>query len=83
MNSEGAKIWSVITSRVGDRVAIVFDNKVHMAPSIRSKITDGRTQLEGLDDMEEAKDIAIVLRAGKLPAPIRKIYGRWVKKYVK
>ena len=83
MNSEGAKTWSVITSRVGDRVAIVLDNKVHMAPLIRSKITDGRTQVEGLDDMEEAKDIAIVLRAGKLPAPIKKIYGREVKKYVK
>ena len=78
MNSEGAKTWSVITSRVGDRVAIVLDNKVHMAPSIRSKITDGRTQVEGLDDMEEAKDIAIVLRAGKLPAPIRKVYGHEV-----
>lgn len=78
MNSEGAKTWSVITSRVDDRVAIVLDNKVHMAPFIRSKITDGRTQVEGLDDMEEAKDIAIVLRAGKLPAPIEKIYGREV-----
>ena len=78
MNSEGAKTWSVITSRVGDRVAIVLDKKVHMAPSIRSKITDGRTQVEGLDDMEEAKDIAIVLRAGKLPAPIRKVYGHEV-----
>jgi len=78
MNSEGAKTWSVITSRVGDRVAIVLDNKVHMAPFIRSKITDGRTQVEGLDDMEEAKDIAIVLRAGKLPAPIKKVYGHEV-----
>lgn len=78
MNSEGAKTWSVITSRVGDRVAIVLDNKVHMAPVIRSKITDGRTQVEGLDNMEEAKDIAIVLRAGKLPAPIRKVYGHEV-----
>ncbi len=78
MNSEGTKTWSVITSRVGDRVAIVLDNKVHMAPFIRSKITDGRTQVEGLDDMEEAKDIAIVLRAGKLPAPIKKVYGHEV-----
>lgn len=78
MNSDGAKTWSVITSRVGDRVAIVLDKKVHMAPVIRSKITDGRTQVEGLDNMEEAKDIAIVLRAGKLPAPIRKVYGHEV-----
>ena len=83
MNSEGVKTWSVITSRVGDRVAIVLDNKVHMAPSIRSKITDGRTQVEGLDDMEEAKDIAIVLRAGKLSAPIRIVSIRDVEKYSK
>ena len=78
MNSEGTKTWSVITSRVGDRVAIVLDNKVHMAPFIRSKITDGRTQVEGLDNMEEAKDIANILGAGKLPVPVKIIYSREV-----
>ncbi len=78
MNSEGTKTWSVITSRVGDRVAIVLDNKVHMAPFIRSKITDGRTQVEGLDNMEEAKDIANILSAGKLPVPVKIIYSREV-----
>ena len=69
MNSEGAKIWSRLTgANIGKRLAIVLDNNVRMAPTIRSKISDGQTQVEGFANMEEAKDIAIVLRAGALPA---------------
>ncbi|MFQ6615959.1 MAG: protein translocase subunit SecD [Fidelibacterota bacterium] len=79
MNSEGAKTWSRLTgANVGKRVAIVLDKKVHMAPVIRTKITDGRTQVEGLANMAEAKDIAIVLRAGALPAPVNIIEERTV-----
>ncbi|MFQ6673526.1 MAG: protein translocase subunit SecD [Fidelibacterota bacterium] len=79
MNSEGAKTWSRLTgANVGRRVAIVLDRKVHMAPVIRTKISDGRTQVEGLADMAEAKDIAIVLRAGALPAPVDIIEERTV-----
>ncbi|MEE9166042.1 MAG: protein translocase subunit SecD [Candidatus Neomarinimicrobiota bacterium] len=79
MNSEGAKTWSRLTgANVGRRVAIVLDKKVHMAPVIRTKITDGRTQVEGFSNMAEAKDIAIVLRAGALPAPVDIIEERTV-----
>tara|TARA_B100000315_G_C14596161_1_gene599732 strand:+ start:22549 stop:24459 length:1911 start_codon:yes stop_codon:yes gene_type:complete len=79
MNSEGAKTWSRLTgSNIGKRLAIVLDNKVHMTPSVRNKINNGRTQVEGFADMSEAKDIAIVLRAGALPAPINIIEERTV-----
>jgi preprotein translocase subunit SecD len=79
MNSEGARTWSRITgANIGRRIAIVLDKKVHMAPSIRTKITDGGTLIEGFSNMDEAKDIAIVLRAGALPAPVKIIEERIV-----
>ena len=79
MNSEGARTWSRITgANIGRRIAIVLDKKVHMAPSIRTKISDGGTMIEGFADMDEAKDIAIVLRAGALPAPVNIIEERIV-----
>lgn len=79
MNSEGARTWSRVTGgNIGRRVAIVLDNKVHMAPVIRSKISDGGTMIEGFANMDEAKDIAIVLRAGALPAPVNIIEERVV-----
>jgi len=79
MNSEGAQTWSRITgANIGRRIAIVLDKKVHMAPSIRTKITDGGTLIEGFANMDEAKDIAIVLRAGALPAPVKIIEERIV-----
>ena len=79
MNSEGARTWSRITgANIGRRIAIVLDKKVHMAPSIRTKISDGGTMIEGFAGMDEAKDIAIVLRAGALPAPVNIIEERIV-----
>ena len=79
MNSEGAKTWSRLTgANVGRRLAILLDGKVHMAPVIRTKISDGQTQVEGFANMNEAKDIAIVLRAGALPAPVDIIEERTV-----
>ncbi len=79
MNSEGAKTWSRVTgANIGERIAIVLDRKVHMAPNIREKIPGGRTQIEGFEDMNEAKDIAIILRAGALPAPVEIIEERTV-----
>ena len=79
MNSEGARTWSRITgANIGRRIAIVLDKKVHMAPSIRTKISDGGTMIEGFANMDEAKDIAIVLRAGALPAPVKIIEERIV-----
>ena len=79
MNSDGARKWSIITgSNVGRQVAIVLDNKVHMAPNIREKISGGGTLIEGFANIDEAKDIAIVLRAGALPAPVDIIEERVV-----
>jgi len=74
MSSDGSRSWARITgSNIGERIAIVLDDKVHMAPSIREKIPGGRTQIEGFADIEEAKDIAIILRAGALPTPVEVI----------
>ncbi len=79
MNSEGAKTWSRLTgANVGRRLAILLDGNVHMTPVIRTKISDGQTQVEGFANMNEAKDIAIVLRAGALPAPVEIIEERTV-----
>ena len=71
MNSEGSREWARITgANINNRIAIVLDGKVHMAPVIRSQIFGGGTVIEGLDSIEEAEDIAIVLRAGALPVPV-------------
>jgi len=79
MNADGARTWSRVTgANIGRRVAIVLDKKVHMAPTIRSKISDGGTLIEGFASMDEAKDIAIVLRAGALPVPVRFMFERVV-----
>ena len=79
MNSDGSRTWSRVTgANVGERISIVLDKKVHMAPSIREKIPSGRTQIEGFNSINEAKDIAIILRAGALPAPVNIIEERIV-----
>ena len=79
MNSEGSRTWSRVTgANVGERIAIVLDQKVHMAPSIREKIPGGRTQIEGFANINEAKDLAIILRACALPAPVNIIEERIV-----
>lgn len=79
MNTDGSRKWAMVTgSNVGRRVAIVLDKKVHMAPTIQEKISGGGTRIEGFANMNEAKDIAIVLRAGALPAPVDIIEERVV-----
>jgi preprotein translocase subunit SecD len=79
MNSEGAKTWSRMTgANVGKRIAIVLDDKVQIAPVIRDRITGGRTVIEGLTNIEEAKDIEICLKAGALPAPVDIIEKRTI-----
>ncbi|MDC1021166.1 protein translocase subunit SecD, partial [Candidatus Marinimicrobia bacterium] len=71
MNNEGSREWSRITGvNINKRIAIVLDRKVHMAPVIRSQIFGGGTVIEGMDSIQEAEDIAIVLRAGALPVPV-------------
>ncbi|MBU1887715.1 MAG: protein translocase subunit SecD [Candidatus Omnitrophica bacterium] len=70
-NSKGAAIFADVTGKsVGKRLAIVLDGKVHSAPRINEKIPSGRASITGRFSVEEAGDLAIVLRAGALPAPI-------------
>ncbi len=71
LNSQGAGIFTNYTSKhIGTRLAIVLDNKVQSAPVIRSAI-GSKGQITGQFTFEEAKDLAIVLRAGALPAPVK------------
>ncbi|HJX30586.1 MAG TPA: protein translocase subunit SecD [Thermodesulfobacteriota bacterium] len=78
-NAKGGKIFkTVTTNNVGKRLAIVLDNVIKSAPVIREPITGGRAQIEGNFTLEEAKDLAIVLRAGSLPAPIKILEERTV-----
>jgi len=71
-NSRGAKIFEHITAEnVGRRLAIVLDNVVKSAPVIREKISGGEAQITGNFTMQEASDLALVLRAGALPAPVK------------
>lgn len=79
MNNEGSKTFSRLTgSNIGKRLAIILDDNVYMAPSIRTKIPNGSGYIEGLEDINEAKNIAIVLRAGALPAQVDVIEERTV-----
>ncbi|MGB5849047.1 MAG: protein translocase subunit SecD [Ignavibacteriaceae bacterium] len=71
MNSEGATDWARITgANIDKRIAIMLDGVVFSAPAVRNKITGGRSQIEGMANMEEAKLLEIVLKAGALPAPV-------------
>ena len=76
---EGVRLFSRITgSHIGDRMAIVLDESVYSAPTIQSKISEGRGIITGSGTQEEAKDLAIVLRAGALPAEVEIIEDRTV-----
>jgi len=71
LNSSGARIFERITSEnVGRRLAIILDGNVQSAPVIRERIGGGRAQITGGFTLDEARDLAIVLRAGALPAPV-------------
>ncbi|MCX8041633.1 MAG: protein translocase subunit SecD [Thermodesulfobacteriaceae bacterium] len=71
-NTRGAKIFEAITEQyVGHRLAIVLDEVVRSAPVIREKISGGEAQITGSFTMEEAQDLALVLRAGALPSPVK------------
>ena len=72
MNGTGARIWKNLTgANVGRRIAIVLDGYVYSAPVINGEIGGGRSSISGSFTVEEAKDLANVLKAGKLPAPTR------------
>jgi len=75
----GAKLFEQITGQnVKKRLAIILDDNVYSAPVIQEKIAGGRAQITGRFDMKEAGDLAIVLRAGALPAPVKVIEDRTV-----
>ena len=79
MNSKGAREWARITgSNIGKRCAIVLDGLVYTAPTIQGKIPSGRSQITGIGNMDEAKLLEIVLKAGALPAPVNIMEERTV-----
>ena len=72
MNSEGAKQWKRLTAEnIGKSVAIVLDDFVYSFPTVQSEISGGRSQITGNFTINEAKDLANILKSGKLPAPAR------------
>ena len=78
-DSRGARVFERITGdNVGKRLAIVLDDKVYSAPVIRDKISGGKAQITGAFTMDDARDLAIVLRAGALPAPVKILEERTV-----
>ena len=72
MNAEGAKIWKRLTGEnVGNQIAIVLDDYVYSAPNVNGEIPNGQSSISGNFTIEEAQDLANILKAGKLPAPAR------------
>jgi preprotein translocase subunit SecD len=79
MDAEGSREWARVTgANVNKRIAIVLDNAVFSAPNVRQKIIGGNSQIEGMENMEEARLLEIVLKAGALPAPVDIIEERTV-----
>jgi len=71
MNAEGARESSRITgANINKRCAVVLDNRVYTAPNIINKIPNGSSRITGSENMDEAKLLEIVLKAGALPAPV-------------
>ena len=72
MNAEGAKSWARLTKdNIGKSIAIVLDNMVYSAPNVNDEITGGRSSITGNFTPEEAKDLANVLKSGKMAASVQ------------
>lgn len=76
MNAQGTRAWRKMTAEAANqspqgRIAIVLDNLVYSAPSVNGEIPNGNSQISGNFTIEEAKDLANILKAGSLPAPTR------------
>lgn len=70
MNAEGARRWRKLTAEnIGKRIAVVLDNYVYTAPTVQGEIPSGQSEITGNFTMEEAKDLANILKSGTLPAP--------------
>ncbi|MGM9872830.1 MAG: protein translocase subunit SecD [Muribaculaceae bacterium] len=71
MNPDGARLWATITrNNVGKQVAIVLDDKVYSAPNVNQAIEGGQSSITGDFDIDEAKDLANVLKSGKMDAKV-------------
>ena len=71
MNAEGARAWARVTAaNVGKQVAIVLDDQVYSAPNVNQAIEGGQSSITGDFDIEEAKDLANVLKSGKMDAKV-------------
>ncbi len=72
MNAEGAKKWKLLTKEnIGKSIAIVLDDYVYSFPTVQGEISGGNSSITGNFTINEAKDLANILKAGKLPAPAR------------
>ncbi|MBR4214717.1 MAG: protein translocase subunit SecDF [Bacteroidales bacterium] len=72
MNGQGAKEWARITKdNVKRQIAVVLDNLVYSFPTVQNEITGGNSQITGNFTVAEAKDLATILKSGKLPAPAK------------
>lgn len=72
MNADGARKWRKLTSEsIGERIAVVLDNYVYTAPTVQGEIPSGQSEITGNFTMEEAKDLANILKSGALPAPTK------------
>jgi len=79
LNGRGARLFEQITAaNVKRRLAIVLDNRVYSAPVIQERIGGGRASITGSFTLQEARDLAIILRAGALPAPVEIVEERTV-----
>ncbi len=79
MNAEGSERWARITgSNIKKRVAIVLDERVYSAPTVQNRISGGSSQITGSRNIDEARLLAIVLKAGALKAPVQIIEERVV-----
>lgn len=76
---DGARTFARVTgNNIGRRMAIILDGRVFSAPNIQGRIPNGRGEITGMNSLEEAKDLSIVLRAGALPAPMEIQYKQVV-----
>ncbi|WP_114747641.1 protein translocase subunit SecDF [Pleomorphovibrio marinus] len=72
MNADGARRWRKLTAdNIGNRIAVVLDDFVYTAPTVQGEIPSGQSEITGNFSMEEAKDLANILKSGTLPAPTR------------
>ncbi len=79
MNAEGSDQWARITgANIGNRIAVVMDDRVWSAPTVQGKIPNGSSQISGSFRTEDAMRLAVVLKAGALKAPVQIIEERVV-----